>query len=73
MKTFGNCEKHMNFPLANCPVCESEAVGKIYDDEIAKLDARISAGKEVIRLAKEQLKVLRSRKRELERLKPNQP
>jgi hypothetical protein len=68
-QSFGNCEKHPSFPLVSCPVCESEDVEKMISEEIEKVDQRINAGREVIRTAKEQLKVLRSRRNELENMK----
>jgi hypothetical protein len=61
--TFGSCEKHPNFNMVNCPVCQVEdmkAAEGLVNKKIDEIESRILAGKEIIKQCKEQLRNLES-------------
>lgn len=60
--SYGSCEKHPNFPLADCPQCD-------IDKAVADIESRIQAGRIVISQAKQQLKNLYAKKNAYENLR----
>lgn len=62
--SFGNCIKHPNFPMMNCPICN-------IDKEVSALESRIGAGEVVLNQSKKQMRNLKKHTKELIRLKFN--
>jgi flagellar biosynthesis chaperone FliJ len=67
------CEKHGSGKIVReCPDCRREAFLEMHDladAHIKETDDRISLGLEVLDAAEQQLKMLRKKKREYERMK----
>lgn len=60
--SFGNCEKHPNFPMINCPGCEVDII-------IDETESRIAAGEDVLEQCKKQMKILKGKRKAFQRIK----